>query len=328
MGITLPHEHILLDLTSTWMKPDDPSLNWIIDAKMSPAIFGDLLHHGQSSKDNLVLDDPELAVRELTLYKNLGGKTLVDLTSRGLSPKPLAIRDISKTTGLNIIMGCGYYIGASHPMDMSSRSVEQLSGEMIRDLTEGFEGTDVRAGIIGEIGTSHPVAENEKKVLRAAAHAHKSTGASINIHSSHKGEHALQAIRILESGGVDPSNVVISHMDSAEELNFDYQIAVAETGAYVEFDCFGEEEYVDELDFARPSDIHRVRTLVRLIERGHIDNILVSQDVCSKIYVREYGGYGYDHILKTIVPMFRRRGLFEDEIRHILVDNPRRAVAH
>jgi phosphotriesterase-related protein len=327
MGITLPHEHVLLDLTCTLTKPNDPSLEWIVDAKMSPMVFGDLLHHGLSSKDNLVLDDRELAVRELMLYKKLGGRTLVDLTSRGLSPDPLVLRDISRETGLNIVLGCGYYVAASHPADMGARTVESLSEEMVRDLTQGFDGTDVRSGIIGEIGTSHPVAENERKVLRAAAKAHSSTGASINVHTSHKGEHALEAIKVLESEGVDPVNAIISHMDAEEKLPFEYQRAVAETGAYVEFDCFGEEEYVDEFDYVHPRDLDRVRTIVSLIDKGFIDNVLISQDVCSKIYIREYGGYGYDHILKTIVPMFKRRGVTDDEIGHIMVENPRRAIA-
>ncbi len=327
MGITLPHEHTLLDLRCTLTKPNDPSLDWIVDAKMSSTIFGDVLHHGLSSKDNLMLDDKELAVRELMLYKKLGGSTVVDLTSRGLAPEPLILREISRKTGLNIILGCGYYVAASHPADMSSRTVEKLSEEMVGDLTLGFDGTGVRSGIIGEIGTSHPIADNEKKVLTAAAKAHASTGAAINVHTSHKGEHALQAIKILESEGVDPANVIISHMDAEEKLPFEYQRAVAETGAYVEHDCFGEEEYVDEFDYVHPRDLDRVRTIVRLVDEGFIDNVLISQDVCSKIYLREYGGYGYDHILKTIVPMFKRRGMTDDEVRHIMVENPRRAIA-
>ena len=317
----------MIDLRCVWVPPNDPSLNAIVDAKVGPETFGDVLHHGLSSKDNLVLDDVELAVNELMLYKKLGGRTVVDLTSRGLSPKPETLRDISRRTGLNIIMGCGYYVAAAHPPDMSATSAEKLAEEMVRDLTVGFDGTDVRSGIIGEIGTSHPVTENERKVLAAAAHAHRSTKTPINVHISHKGEHAQQAIRILEAGGVDPANVIISHMDGEEKLTFENQLAVAETGAYVEFDCFGEEEYVDEFDYVHPRDLDRVRTIARLIDKGFIDSILLAQDVCSKIYLRHYGGYGYDHILKTIVPMFKRNGVSEDEVRYMMVDNPRRAIA-
>ena len=326
MGITLPHEHVLLDWRCAWVKPD-PGYEWIVDAKVSPDLFGDLLHHGLSSYDNLLLDDQELATRELILYSKLGGRTVVDLTSRGLSPNPLALRQISQRTGLNIVMGCGYYIAASHPENMASTSLERLSEEMVRDLTQGFDGTDVRSGIIGEIGTSHPITENEKKVLRAAAKAHTSTRAAVNVHIAPKGEHALQVIRMLESEGVDPANVIISHMDAEENLPFDYQLAVAETGAYTEFDCFGEEEYVDEFDYAHPRDVERVRTIARLIDKGFIDSILLSQDVCEKIYLRNYGGYGYDHILKDILPMFRRKGVSDEEVQYMMVDNPRRAIA-
>jgi len=328
MGVTLPHEHVLIDLRCVWTEPSDPSLEWIVEAKVGNAgTFGDLLHHGLSSKDNLILDDPELAIRELLLYEKLGGQTLVDLSSRGLVPRPRLLRDISTRTGLNIIMGCSYYVDASHPADMGTRTLQMLGDEMIRDLTEGFDGTEIRAGIIGEIGTSNPITENETKMLGAAALAHSSTGAAINVHISHGGGHAVQVIRTLESAGVDPQNVIISHMDGDERLPFANQREVIERGAYVEFDCFGEEEYIDEANYVHPRDIERVRAIARLIDAGYIDSILISQDVCAKIYLRTHGGYGYDHILKTIVPMFRRNGISDKEIRRMMVDNPRRAIA-
>ena len=326
MGVTLPHEHIFIDLNCVRMKPATPEYEWLIDAKVSLDILGILLHHGIVCKDNLILDDPKVAARELANFKKLGGKTVVDMTNRGLVPRPNDLRTLSKEVGLNIIAGCGYYVSASHPPELRNRTVDQLAEEMIRDLKEGIDGTDVKAGIIGEIGTSHPIAEGERKVLQAAAHAQRSTGAAISVHLASRGRHALQVIDSLEREGVDPTRIILSHMDEIEDLSLDHHKAVAERGAYIEFDCFGEEDYVDEANFVHPRDVQRVMNLVRLIESGCIDNLLMSQDVCSKVYTRTYGGYGYAHIQRTIVPMLKRTGVSDAEIERIMVDNPLRAI--
>jgi phosphotriesterase-related protein len=325
MGVTLPHEHIFIDLNCVRMKPSK-EYEWLIDAKVSMDILGTLLHHGITCKDNLILDDPTVAARELANFKELGGKTVVDMTNRGMGPRPSDLRALSKEVGLNIIAGCGYYVAASHPPELTNRTVDQLANEMIRDLKEGIDGTDVKAGIIGEIGTSHPIAEGERKVLQAAAHAHLSTGVAISVHLASRGRHALQVIDLLEKEGVDSTRIILSHMDEIEDPSLDYHKAVAERGAFVEFDCFGEEDYVDEANYVHPRDAQRVINLMRLIELGCIDKLLMSQDVCSKVYTRTYGGYRYDHIQRTIIPMLKRSGVSDAEIERMMVDNPLRAI--
>jgi phosphotriesterase-related protein len=328
MGVTLPHEHVFIDLSAVLSQPVDPTLGWLVDAKVSMNIIGHLLHHATSCRDNLIIDDPDLAVKELEMYKNLGGRTVVDVSSRGLAPRPLELRKVSERTGLNIIMGCGYYVARSHPKDMRSRSMGSIADEIIRDIKEGVDGTDVRAGIIGEIGTSHPVTESEWKVLRAAAQAQKSTGVALNVHMNNRGKHGLEVIKLLESEGVDPARIILSHQDELDNPTLEYYAAVAERGAYVEFDCFGEEDYAEEFDYVHPRDTRRMEWVSRIIDAGYIDNLLISQDVCYKTYMREYGGYGYDHILRTIVPLLRRKYFVADEeVQQMMVENPRRAIA-
>ncbi|HKM78117.1 MAG TPA: phosphotriesterase-related protein [Candidatus Bathyarchaeia archaeon] len=328
MGVTLPHEHIFIDLNCVRTKPATPEYEWLVDAKVSLDILGMLLHHGTVCKDNLILDNSQVAMKEVLNFKKLGGRTIVDMTNRGLSPKPNELRALSKEVGLNIIAGCGYYVAASHPPELKNRTVDQLAEEMIRDLKEGIDGTDIRSGIIGEVGTSHPIHESERKVLRAAARAQRSTGVSISVHLASRGRHAMQVIDLLESEGVDPSRIILSHMDEIEDPSLDHHKAVAERGAYVEFDCFGEEDYVDEANFVHPRDKERVRNLTRLIDSGYIDSLLISQDVCTKIYTRAYGGYGYDHIQRTIIPMLKQTGVSDAEIEHITIENALRAIAH
>jgi len=328
MGVTLPHEHIFADSGSFWSKPSHEDEMRYVDSTISMNMIGFLLRNMLACKNNLILDDPETEARELLRFKALGGKTIVEMTNRGLSPKPLALRDLSTKLGLNIIAGCGHYLAQTHPPDVANKSVDQLAEDIIGDIRLGIDGTDVRPGIIGEIGTSHPLFESEKKALRAAARAHKATELAVSVHMAWRGKHALEVLNILKSEGMDPAKIIIDHMDDMENVSFEYQKAVAEQGAYIELDSFGQENYVDSDNFIHPRDVERVAAVVRLIDSGYLDRILISQDVYLKMYLRTYGGYGYDHIIRTIVPMLRRQGVTDSEIHRIMVDNPCRAIAY
>jgi phosphotriesterase-related protein len=326
MGVVLPHEHIFIDLRRFSAKPADPSLSWLVDARVTMETLGDLRHHGNVCKDNLVLDDPETAAKELMMFKDLGGGTVIDVTCRGIGPRPLDLRALSEKTGLKIISGCGYYVDRSHAPDTSAKTVDQIADEIVKEITEGIGGTDVRAGIIGEVGTSQPITENEKKVLVASAHAQKVTGVAISVHFHWRGKHGPQVVRLLESEGVDPAKVILGHQDDILRPTLEYYVSLAETGAFVQFDCFGSEAYSDELGLVHARDVQRVDFVERLIDAGYVDNLLLSHDVAYKMHMRTYGGYGYGHILRTIVPMLRARSVTEDEIKQMLVENPKRAV--
>jgi len=328
MGVTLPHEHIFVDMRSTWSKPTRTDKLDLVDARVSQEIMGLLMHDMAVCKDNLILSDPDIAAKELCMFKSLDGRTIVDVTTRGLSPKPTALRDLSRSVGLNIIQGTGYYTARTHPPDMPQKNTNELAEEMIRDIQVGFEGTDVKAGIIGELGVSHPIDDSEKKVLRAAAHAQRSTGVAISVHLPWRGKHGLTVIDLLESERVAPGKIIIDHMDDLEDMSFEYHRVVAERGVYLEFDCFGQEDYVEAENFVHPRDTERVAALKRLIDAGYTDNLLLSQDVCLKTYTRTYGGYGYAHIQRTIVPMMKQIGITDRDIEHMMIRNPARVLAH
>jgi len=134
-------------------------------------------------------------------------------------------------------------------------------------------------------------------------------------------------IHTLESEGVDPGKIIMDHVDDMEDMSFEYHRTVAEHGVYLEFDCFGQEDYVEAENFVHPRDIERIAAVKRLVDIGYIDGILLSQDVCLKTYTRRYGGYGYDHILRTIAPMMKRNGLTDTEINHMMIRNPARVLA-
>src|SRR5205814_8149078 len=138
--------------------------------------------HFNANLDTLRLPAEQVAADEILLFKHAGGRTVVDPTPKTLARDPLALARIARATGLNVVMGAGYYVHASHPPDMERRTVDDLAREMIADVTIGVGETGVHAGLLGEIGTTSPWTENEKKVLRAAIVAQRATGAPPMIH--------------------------------------------------------------------------------------------------------------------------------------------------
>ncbi len=125
--------------------------------------------HPCLNEDNLRLDDEEMMVEESSRFKNAEGRTIVDATSIGIGRNPEALKRISTRTGLNIIVGSGYYVSTTHPRSMGSKSVDEIKNEIVKDIQEGIDGSGIRAGLIGEIGTTFPWGTNEEKSLQAAA---------------------------------------------------------------------------------------------------------------------------------------------------------------
>ena len=165
------------------------------------------------NKDNLELLDENMAIYEIGLFKAAGGGTIVDATTIGIGRDPVALVNVAEATGVNIVMGAGYYVDIVHPSDMDDRSEEQLASQMINELTVGVGGTGVRAGIIGELGCSWPLTRNERKVLRAGAWAQKETGAAILIHPGRNPRAPFEILDILEEAGADISRVIMGHLD-------------------------------------------------------------------------------------------------------------------
>jgi len=286
LGFTQPHEHLLINMY------------WV------------------SGAINDLLNDEDLAVEEALLFKESGGTSLVDVTDIGLDRDPEALKRIAERTGLNVIMGCGWYRQPYYPGEIDRRSTNDLAAEMIRDLTEGVSDTGIKAGIIGEIGVNLDyMTAQEERVLRAAARAHKATGAAISLHGEVSPIGLLQ-LDVLEEEGVDLRKVIVGHADSY--LRLDYHEAIAERGAYVEYDGIGRSHiYPDE---------RRVSMLVEMIGRGHVERLLLSTDRCWRSDLHAYGGLGYDHILVNFIPMLKQAGISDEQIHIMTVENPKRVL--
>lgn len=332
LGVTLPHEHLTIDhVKANFHEPPNPEDKAMADKPVTPDILHWLRYYRTENKDNLRLPDEKVITNELLHFKKAGGNTVVEVTSKGANRDPESLVNISKATGLNVIMGAGYYLGTSHPVDMDSRTVEQIADEIIGDITTGTENTSVKAGIIGEIGCTWPMQPNEKKSLIAAAHAQKATGAPLNIHPGRIGKALFEIVEILENEGADLSRTVMSHVD-IRIRNHEDRCKLADIGCYLEYDTFGWEGPPPATldwgpDTSVPSDEQRIKEIIQLISAGYLNQILISLDVCTKTNLLSYGGKGYNHIQKYAVPLMKKIGLTQKQMDIIMIENPRRMLS-
>jgi phosphotriesterase-related protein len=336
LGVTLMHEHLLLDLSATFAPVDDPELAGLRETPVGPELL-ELLRQWPFSltRDNGRLDDPALAEEELAAFVRAGGSGVVDCTLEGIGRKPLAVQRLARATGLHVILGTGFYVELAHPARVADATIDELCAHFVAELTDGIGETGVRAGVIGEIGTSGvdprtrrkhgDITAAEEKVLRAAAGASVETGAAVTVHLDPRGTGADRVIDVLAEEGVAPDRMIMGHMDANPDL--EYHLRVAARGVFVEYDHFGREYYAGHMQRPYTKDERRIELLLALLERGHARQLLLSQDICAKIDLHRYGGNGYDHVLSRVVPRLRAAGVAESLLEIILVDNPRRALA-
>ncbi|MDQ2744861.1 MAG: phosphotriesterase-related protein, partial [Chloroflexota bacterium] len=123
LGITLAHEHVLIDLTCLWEQGHEEWQRSLTDALPTLRNRGLLYRDPYVSRPNLRLDEIEVAAAELRLYRDLGGRSLIDMTTHGIDPRPEQLRRLSSTTGVQIVMGCGFYVQCAHPPGLSTMSV-------------------------------------------------------------------------------------------------------------------------------------------------------------------------------------------------------------
>ena len=333
LGITLMHEHLLFDIDWPGLWPGASARPDLVEKSVGIESLGFLRRDPFVVRDNVRLDDVELAAEEAARFRAAGGKTIVEVTSIGIHPDPVGLRQIASQTGLHVVAGCGWYVGPSHPPELATDDVPTLVRRLVSDLTEGIGETGVRAGIIGEVGTFNPIRPTELKSLLAAARAHRETGAAISVHlSSREGGNVRQVAEVLHSEGVDPRRVALGHIDLG--ISQDDRYFAVDLGFNVQFDTFGHEHYYSVHPEAYayiwrdPRDFERIAWIEDLVQRGHLDQILLSQDVCAKSMLRRYGGWGYDHLLTNVVPMMRTHSaISDDQIQAMLTANPARILA-
>lgn len=273
-GPVLAHEHLAIDL------------------RTEGDSAGFLDHQAQIERELL----------ELKKSGNLG--LIVEQTCRGMGRQLATLRELSETTGVPIVAATGWYYGRFHPDGEPGTSVEDAYEILEREILHGIEGTQIQAGVIGEIGTSgeNPTPAEEIS-LRACARA-------AQIHQKPLGTHAHLStgwraqLDIFESEGLDLSQVVVGHQDLTDDT--DQHLEIIARGAYVGFDTVGKQSYFP--------DSKRAEALLRLLENGQEERIVLSNDISRHGYLKSEGGQGYGHVLSSFAEHLRSEGISEETL--------------
>ena len=326
LGVTLPHEHIFSDTSGDFREPprdiakllEDMGVD--LETEITLQSVGFLLREPQWSINNQILDSYDDAVEELRWARRAGITAVVDPTPIGLGRMPQASRRLSSELAMHVVAGTGYYRNAFHPPEVAGMTIDDVEEQMQRELQVGMDDTDIRAGFIGELGTTgDTIQPDEEKVLIAAARVQHTTKAPIMVHTEGVRDVVLRAMKILEDNGADIGKVHICHVNGAR-----WWKDVVDAGATIGLDCFGSSFSIDSETRMNPTDAARIDDLVEIFDAGHGDKVLVSNDICMKMRLHKYGGWGYDHIQTNLYPFLHRAGFTDADLRLLFVDNPRR----
>ncbi|AEV72111.1 putative metal-dependent hydrolase with the TIM-barrel fold [Mycolicibacterium rhodesiae NBB3] len=300
LGVTLMHEHVFV------LSPEIHN-NF-------PEVWGD---EATREAD---------AVVRLNELKSRGVDSIVDLTVIGLGRYIPRIARIAAQTNLNIVVATGVYTYNDVPMYFHFSGPGTPLGEpmvemFVNDIEKGIAGTDIKAAIL-KCATDEPgVTPGVERVLRAVAQAHRQTGVPISTHTHAATRRGLEQQRIFAEEGVDLSRVVIGH--SGDSTDLDYLTELIDAGSYIGMDRFGVDVF---LGFEE-----RVDTVAKMCERGHADKMVLSHDAaCLMDWLPEdmvpmvMPNWHYLHIHNDVIPALKERGVTDDQLTTMLVDNPRK----
>lgn len=294
-----------------------------VNGKISADELGHVLTHEhiflnvlREYRGDGLLNDFDLAVDELRMFRDVGGRTIIDCTTRGLEPDPTAVARAAEKSGINIIMGCGFYRDPYLKPDwLDPKSAGELADELLVEVENGFGDTGVRPGIIGEIGADKwYISCLEERSFRAAARAQKESGLAITTHAA-RWPVGLAQLKVFEEEGVELDRVIVGHSDTVPSK--DYHLELARRGAYVQFDTIRNE----------PRNLEeRVGYVLNMLEHGFEDRVLLSHDVCLRSHLCSTGGGGYTLISNVFLPRLREAGVDDETIDLITCQNPRRVL--
>ncbi len=289
MGITLIHEHILVDF-----------------------IGADSITEMRWDKTKVA----EKALPYLKQIKDLGCQTFIECTPAYLGRDPMTLRLLSTSSGLNIITNTGYYGAVKNkflPEFVFTESADQLSSRWILEWENGIDGTDIKPGFI-KIGVeTGNLSELHKKLVVAAARMHLKTGLTI---ASHTGPAipAFEQLDLLQNEGVAPEAFIWVHAQAEKDLS--YHIKAAKLGAWIGFDGLNDDNLEDY-----------VRMIKNLKENKLLDKVLLSHDAGWYDPGKDNGGEyrGYTTLFEKLVPLLRKENFSEGDLSQLLVSNPAKA---
>ena len=324
LGPVMLHEHLLFDLAppghdASGAAPITWATRWQTD------------YESNANPENARQTDPEVAAAELARFGADGGGVLVDQTVIGIGRDLAGLAAASRAAGVPVVAATGTYTEVYLDEGLRSAGVDALAARFVREIEAGVGETGVgetglRAGLIGEIGCSWPMAAVERRALQAAAIAQAETGAAISVHPGRHPDACGEILDVLEGAGADLTRTVLCHMDRTHPDGAGIE-ALLDRGAVVEWDFFGIEQshyWMGEVEL--PTDLQRLRLIRDFAAKGHGDRIAVSQDICTKTRLVRWGGHGYGHLLRNGPALMRRLGFAESLIAALLRDTPLRLL--
>jgi phosphotriesterase-related protein len=382
LGFTLMHEHLFVDFFPEYpssVKGAEPLFHkmqesgWTIPNTAEerefferPQIAIDMvndLRRGWRSRTNFRIDDERDVLEEVTRYRRVGGRTIVDLTPEGLQRDPKRLRRFASQHSVSIVMGTGWYRWPYHPSSLRELSIEDLTERMVLDIVEGSGEHRVKAGIIGEI----PL---DSRSLVLAPNSVGTVGNDAIAERIGAAERRLVAVPVTER-----DRVPVAEIYDARELKVLRAAGNASrlTGAAISLHArepwlgylrLLTAEGVDPariiVGHAHPHFmdrellVHSLRTGVVLqadyllqqyatkaplgelreildgvawaITQGYRNQVLLSLDMCNKLGQQRYGGGGYTTLHDYVFPYLRGKGVSEADLRHVMIENPKRLL--
>ncbi len=297
LGFTLSHEHVLV--TSAGIQHVYPEF---ID------------------RDGAI----ERAIEDLTEARAAGVHSIVDVTTLDLGRDVRLLRTVSEASGVNIVCATGTWLDI--PRAFWNADPDDVARLYVREIEVGIEGTGIKAGIIKVANDRGGVSPAGEVILRAAARAHRETGAPISTHAWAPEKVGLQQLGILAEEGVDPSRVYVGHSNDTTDL--EYHDAVAEAGAWIGLDRYPGSKTVETPDW-----LERTETLKLMIDRGHAQRLMLGHDWSVEILIgprserdadKSYNPDSYLFITRQVLPKLLDLGVPQAVIDLMMVHNPRR----
>ena len=306
LGVTLMHEHVFV---------------------LSPEIMA---NHPEGWGDEK--DREDAAVEKLNALKAIGVDTIVDPTVIGIGRYIPRIQRVAARTDLQIVVATGLYTYNDVPMyfhftgpGTALGGAETMTELFVRDITEGIADTGVKAAILKCATDAHGVTPGVERVLRAVAAAQRATGVPITTHTHAHSRRGLDQQRIFAEEGVDLSRVIIGHSGDTTDIAYLEELIAA--GSYLGMDRFGVDNILSFDD--------RVDIVAQMCQRGHAGKMVLAHDAsCYIDWLPEAAlplvlpNWHYLHIHNDVLPALRARGVSEDQITTMLVDNPRAIFSH
>ncbi|MBX5039684.1 esterase [Rhizobium lentis] len=288
LGMILPHEHVFVDLRT----PDQPG-------------------YAEAEIEDVV----RLMAPEIEKIKKLGVTALVECSTGGVGRRADIDLAVSLATDFPIVVPTGNYREPWIPEWVRHASEKELEAWMLRELTDGIDETGFQAGWIKLSAGDDGMTALETKILRAAARAAAKTGAVIGSHTI-RGRVVMDQLDVIEAEGYRADRFISIH--TQEEKDFGYNVAVAERGAWIEYDHVG-----------RAGDDEVAELVIKALEAGCGGRLLLSHDRGWFDPALPMGGTPkpYTHLSTVLLPELKRRGVDDGTLMRLTHENPFEAFA-